>query len=52
MSMELDPKLIKGNGIPVMGIRPMHIPTFSRTWNVQIPTMPTATSRKKSESLL
>ncbi len=51
MSMELDPKLMKGSGMPVMGMRPMHMPTFSSTWNSQMPTMPVPTSLRNSESL-
>ena len=31
ISIELEPKLIKGKGMPVIGISPMHMPTFSRT---------------------
>ena len=30
INMELEPKLINGSGMPVMGISPMHIPMFSK----------------------
>ena len=50
--MELEPKLMNGSGMPVMGINPMHIPMFSKIWNVHIATIPTTVSFRKRESLL
>ncbi len=50
MSMDEDPKLTKGNGMPVMGMRPMHMPTSSSSWKVHMPTMPMQASCRKSES--
>ena len=50
INMELEPKLINGSGMPVIGMSPMHMPMFSRIWNNQMPTMPTATSRRNCES--
>jgi len=38
--MNDDPKLMNGSGIPVMGMRPIVIPMFSRIWNVHIAMTP------------
>ena len=50
--IEDEPKLMNGSGMPVIGIMPMHMPMFSKIWNVHMATIPTAESRKKSESHL
>lgn len=31
ISMDDEPKLMKGKGMPVMGMSPMHIPTSSKS---------------------
>ena len=35
---------MSGSGIPVMGMIPRVMPTFTKTWNSSIATMPPATS--------
>ncbi len=40
--MNDEPKLMKGSGIPVIGMSPMVMPTFSSIWKVHIAMMPTA----------
>ena len=45
-----EPKLMKGSGIPVMGIRERHIPMFSKIWNVHIATIPKMMSLPNSIS--
>ena len=51
-TIDEDPKLMNGNGMPVMGMMPMHMPTFSKTWNDHMATQPTRTSLENGESIL
>ena len=51
VSMDEEPKLMNGSGMPVMGMMPMHMPTFSRTWKVQSAAHPTRTSLPKGASM-
>ncbi|MNP74995.1 hypothetical protein D3C76_1719630 [compost metagenome] len=41
MRSEVPPELIKGNVIPVRGIKPMNMPIFSKIWYSSMATMPT-----------
>ncbi len=35
---------MSGNGMPVMGMIPMVMPTLTKTWNISIAVMPPAIS--------
>lgn len=45
--IELPPELKKGSGMPVIGVRPMHMPTFSIKWKPIIAVKPITNKETK-----
>ena len=47
VTSEAPPLLMNGRGIPVTGIRPMTMPTFTNSWNSSIDASPAPNRRPK-----
>ena len=50
VTIEEEPKLTKGSGMPVIGMMPMHMPTFWSSWKDHMVAQPARTSFPKGDS--